>query len=309
MKNDTGNTLGAAIKKYREAKGITQKSLADSLSVTPQAVSRWENDLVEPDVNTIKELATVLEVSVSKLLNSESEPTNVVTSKETIEGDALLGTCVKCGTRVRESNVGRRMSLEKRYRSGRTWQVDPPHPELTCKECLAREKKQTDTRIEGEKRSRIYDIRARRKKALTHGIIWTTLLLIIGFSAIFNGNIVIDNQPVPLWTSIPILIVFSYFVFSTIVVVILDNTFLGEMIVTIFTWGFVRMPGLIFSLSLDGIIWLLTVKLLFFIIGIMLALFTGFLALAIGIPLGGFMFPFALIKSINEEKQIKGGLK
>ena len=80
---------------------------------------------------------------------------------------------------------------------------------------------------------------------------------------------------------------------------ILDNNFIGDMVLEVFSWGFVRMPGLIFTLDLDGIIWLLTVKLLFWILGIILAILCGILAIALGLILSLFVYPFALIKNIR----------
>ena len=80
---------------------------------------------------------------------------------------------------------------------------------------------------------------------------------------------------------------------------ILDNNFIGDMVLEVFSWGFVRMPGLIFTLDLDGIIWMLTVKLLFWILGIILAILCGILAIALGLILSLFVYPFALIKNIR----------
>ena len=80
---------------------------------------------------------------------------------------------------------------------------------------------------------------------------------------------------------------------------ILDNNFIGDMVLEVFSWGFVRMPGLIFTLDLDGIIWMLTVKLLFWILGIILAILCGILAIARGLILSLFVYPFALIKNIR----------
>ena len=91
--------------------------------------------------------------------------------------------------------------------------------------------------------------------------------------------------------------VFSIAVFTLISCLFLQNNFVGDMIEEIFSWGFVRMPGLIFTLDLDGIIWLLTVKLLFWLLGIILAILCGILAIALGLFVSVFVYPFALYKS------------
>ena len=80
---------------------------------------------------------------------------------------------------------------------------------------------------------------------------------------------------------------------------ILKNNFVPDMVLEIFSWGFVRMPGLIFTLDLDGIIWLLTVKLLFWAIGIVLALLAGGLALFLGALISVFVYPFAIMKNFQ----------
>ena len=81
---------------------------------------------------------------------------------------------------------------------------------------------------------------------------------------------------------------------------ILNNNFVGEMLLEIFSWGFVRMPGIIFSLDLDGIIWLLTVKLIFWLLGIILAILCGVLAIALGLVVSVFVYPFALNKNLKD---------
>ena len=63
--------IGENIKNYRIEKGMTQKELADKLFVTAQAVSRWENNEVEPSLNTIVILAEIFEVSVDELCGKE----------------------------------------------------------------------------------------------------------------------------------------------------------------------------------------------------------------------------------------------
>ena len=61
------------IKALRMQKGMTQKTLADMLHVTPQAVSRWENGDVEPSVDTISEIATIFEVTIDEIVNGSDK--------------------------------------------------------------------------------------------------------------------------------------------------------------------------------------------------------------------------------------------
>lgn len=55
--------IGEYIKCRRAALGYTQQNLADNLSISKQAVHKWENDLSLPDIMIIPELAAVLQVS------------------------------------------------------------------------------------------------------------------------------------------------------------------------------------------------------------------------------------------------------
>ncbi|MGN0795168.1 MAG: helix-turn-helix domain-containing protein [Aristaeellaceae bacterium] len=61
-------TLGRRIAQLRRARGLTQELLAETLGVTAQAVSKWENDQSCPDIMTLPGLARCLEVSVDHLL-------------------------------------------------------------------------------------------------------------------------------------------------------------------------------------------------------------------------------------------------
>ena len=56
------------IKKFRVASGYTQSELAILLSVTPQAVSRWENGQALPDITLLPLLAKYLDVSIDVMV-------------------------------------------------------------------------------------------------------------------------------------------------------------------------------------------------------------------------------------------------
>ena len=53
--------FGEQLRKAREAKGMTQQSLAEQLYVTRQSVSRWECGDRYPDLLTTKKISQILE--------------------------------------------------------------------------------------------------------------------------------------------------------------------------------------------------------------------------------------------------------
>ena len=66
-------TLGKRLKRLRTSRGLTQKELADSLHVTFQTVSKWENDENEPDIATLKRIAKLYGISLDYLLGDEDD--------------------------------------------------------------------------------------------------------------------------------------------------------------------------------------------------------------------------------------------
>ena len=67
-------TIGQNIARLRKQKGITQEQLAEICNVSPQAVSKWENDNSCPDVTLLKLLARTFGVSVDELLDDGEGP-------------------------------------------------------------------------------------------------------------------------------------------------------------------------------------------------------------------------------------------
>ena len=63
------------IKKYRMASGYTQSDIAILLSVSPQAVSRWETGRGYPDTALLLKLAEILGITVDELLKGELSST------------------------------------------------------------------------------------------------------------------------------------------------------------------------------------------------------------------------------------------
>ena len=72
-------TIGNRIAALRREKNLKQDDLAQMLEVSPQAVSKWENDQTCPDISLLPKLAKILGVSVDELLSGKQELQPVVT--------------------------------------------------------------------------------------------------------------------------------------------------------------------------------------------------------------------------------------
>ena len=66
-------TIGENIAYFRKKSKLTQEELAEKLSVTSQAVSKWECDTSYPDINGMQALAKTLGVTVDELINGEQQ--------------------------------------------------------------------------------------------------------------------------------------------------------------------------------------------------------------------------------------------
>ena len=75
-------TLGQKIGALRKEKGWTQEELSERLGVSPQAVSKWENDVSCPDIMLLPEIARLFNVTTDNILGCEPEKTVQLVPKE-----------------------------------------------------------------------------------------------------------------------------------------------------------------------------------------------------------------------------------
>ena len=66
-------TLGKRIAALRKQKDLRQDDIAQLLDVSPQAVSKWENDQTCPDIGLLPKLAKILGVTTDELLSGKQE--------------------------------------------------------------------------------------------------------------------------------------------------------------------------------------------------------------------------------------------
>ena len=66
-------TLGEKIKDARVKAGMTQEDLASKILVSRQAVSKWESDKGIPDIDNLKVISKLLNVSIDYLVDDGTE--------------------------------------------------------------------------------------------------------------------------------------------------------------------------------------------------------------------------------------------
>ena len=68
------NTLGDRIRILRSGRALTQQAVAEALGVSRSAVAMWEKDEREPNLETLTQLAKLLNVPLSALVEREEAP-------------------------------------------------------------------------------------------------------------------------------------------------------------------------------------------------------------------------------------------
>jgi len=62
-------SLGSKIKALRKAHGITQEQLADTIGISFQSVSKWENNIALPDVTLVPVIASYFGITLDELFD------------------------------------------------------------------------------------------------------------------------------------------------------------------------------------------------------------------------------------------------
>lgn len=88
--------IGEKITKQRKQKGLTQLELAETLYVTHQAVSKWENGKSIPSIEVLIELTALFDISIDYLLdNSEVKENDYVTMFKQLPREVVLSKYLK----------------------------------------------------------------------------------------------------------------------------------------------------------------------------------------------------------------------
>ncbi len=75
-------SLGKKLSALRREHGFTQDTVAERLGVSPQAVSKWENDSSCPDVMLLPKIAQLYDTTIDTLLDNEPAPVATIVPVE-----------------------------------------------------------------------------------------------------------------------------------------------------------------------------------------------------------------------------------
>lgn len=294
---------GDKITQLRKAANMTQGQLGELLNVSPQAVSKWEHNLSEPDLATMKKISTIFNISLDDFLNIESNivgedsnpidadkvatmVSNSVTNavNETMQNQPkTLGYCVSCGTIVTEENLG------------------IASPKITCKKCYAEQLENEKTERANLLQKKEMQLKSKKKdrtKSILGAILPTIFFMAIAFLLIVNST---DAGTSTAFFFIALLLSYMSLTLST--EICMEGP--ASNVILWFIRKPFRLPGVIFEFSLDGLFFLIGIKLLFAVIGFLIGTILFIIGLIVGAIVSPFTFPFTIRNYLRDTKTLR----
>lgn len=284
---------GKKIQSLRKEKGITQSELGEMLNVSSQAVSKWENGLAEPDLETIKKMCKYFAITVDSFLAVNEEESETQEIETPVQNQVMPSyVCSKCGKLLYENEY-------KTYK-GKTLCDNClsliQKEEKEKAEQLAREKvREERLKKEQERISIAEDSRKFAKSLIIPAIIITVIALIV-YLSVRNEEFFTTEYLIG-------------FIISVLLIYITVPQIIWGVgpIPSIFVFTFKRsfsMPGVIFDFSIDGIITGLLIKLALSILAILLSIFVSILGFMLCMVIAPFSFVPCLIYIINNKQEL-----
>jgi transcriptional regulator with XRE-family HTH domain len=274
-------STGERIILFRQKRNLTKTSLASKSGLKEADIEDWEDGRRQPSMEQLGLLARVLGIRTQDLVgdgsSNTSQGTSTVVNPDTYNptNRKPLGYCCVCHKPIYEESDLIKTSHHGQHRT-------------YCKSCreAARERlKESEHGLQAKWRVRSF---------VYGGLITAAILTITLIIMISNGA---SGGVITLGTFL------SLFFFPFISCLFLRNNCVLDLVMSVGTWGFVRMPGIIFSLDFDGLIFLITTKIILFLISITIAVFCFAFAIVLGYVVSLFVYPFALANSYSHPEK------
>lgn len=305
--------IGEKIATLRKNSGFTQADIGVYLNISYQAVSKWERGESCPDFTTLSRLAKLFNVPISYFEESEeSAPTETVPAPvkaESADGE-LVGVCKECGKALRQGEEGttspvvlckqceefrKQLEIEKMASILKTEEEKRLAEEQRKKdEERARLKKKREEERAREEHRKWKEQQAYIKQsriASRRGLSFKVAGSIAGVIACLFVFVGLGN-----WTdkgfgfcatAVICGLVFGGFAFTYV-----SQLFWGGVVVdwTLFGGHVIGTPGIIFDLSLEGLGFLIGMKVIFAILRFTIYIFTMLACVVAAIAVSPFTF-------------------
>ncbi len=241
-------TFGQKIKHLRTKANLTQKELAEKMNVTFQTISKWESDINEPDIESIRRLSNIFGCSIEYLFSQEEEEEKIQPKEEE-----------------------KTEEIPKEEKKEEIAPVPVAETETTpepVKEEKPKEEEEEDTLLKSEGKilkPTSVPTKSHFMARDDHKVLIWSIVVAVACFIISLVCFIVYRQYISIpWIVIgPILI--AYIALADVYCIFTD-TYISEIFITIATKS-IHFPGLIFTWSLDGFAWLIGMKILFAILG------------------------------------------
>ncbi|MCM1438681.1 MAG: helix-turn-helix domain-containing protein [Roseburia sp.] len=258
-------SLGKTITEYRKKSELTQKDLGEMLNVSPQAVSKWENGQAEPDTSTLKKLSEIFKISTDELLGNLPPETEAAPAVEILPAPE---------TQYQAETVTEAEAITETAPEPEQYEINAAQASVKTSapvKYINYEKRRTDI-----------------KSVICGAVAGVAVFCALFFSLVYAGE-------VPAWFAGPFAAVFGVAYFSFVMQMFWDGV-VKEMF--FFFLKSFQMPGVIFTLDLDGLLFLLLVKVGGAILSVILSVIFFLIGMIIT-PIGSIMIlPFAAVARV-----------
>ena len=268
-------TYGKTIQSLRTGKGMTQTELGNALNVTYQAVSKWENDLSQPDLGTISAMCKLFEITLDQFI-AISEGKEVAPSSA--DGDDVNEATVEAINTSTAEIV--RAELERQRKE----EAEEKRQAALAAQKVLEEKK----RKEAAAKAMLERQERHHESVVFRWGFWIGAVLGVGLAI---AGIFLEY---PLYG-----LLLGYMVWALGAHMNHDDWWAYEVFVGGWDWSW-RAPGLIFSFDIDGCLWVIVMKWIVFpIISIILSLVVGLGGTLLALVLAGIGMPFKFAKILR----------
>lgn len=286
--------VGRAIQTLRKRKNLTQSDLAGELNVSGQAVSKWENNLSQPDLDTVQRIMQIFGVTWEEFraLSEGNEEKFAETEEQTAKQKAEIAASAAMQAAASASEAAEEIKAQPRL-SGvcaycgkalyREKEIAIKEPKTVCVSCAAHAK-ETIKEKQTEERKNF------KKVMIKPGIIVSIVALIAVIFGFVSGTGATALLYIPLaaliWLPIP--------------QIFWDDGPIPDIFDAI-CCKTISMPGVIFELDIDGILWAIAVKCLLSVLSVLL----GALLFVFGYLICMIVAPFSFVPVlIGKKKEI-----